>query len=192
MGSERKIKLSSNELEKTAYHEIGHAFICKALSLGKLVNVSIIPRGNALGVTQLESEDTYSVCRETAINQIAMLLGGRASEKLFFEHLSTGASNDLRRAYSTARSMVVSWGMSELGPIGVDDQTYRALSESTKTKIDLEIMSILNLAEEKATRILKENLDLVKELSLFLLKEETITSDQFNKFEQNFCVKYTS
>jgi cell division protease FtsH len=190
MGSERRLKLKSDELEKTAYHEIGHAFICKKLSLGNLVNVSIVPRGNALGVTQMESEDTYSISREKAVDQISMLLGGRACEKLFFDHLSTGASSDLRRAYSLAKSMVVSWGMSEFGPIGVDETSYRLLSETTKAKIDLEIMAILKSAEEKANQILKDNSDLVKELSLFLLSKETITAEQFNEFECGYKEKH--
>jgi cell division protease FtsH len=182
MGSERKLSLSKDDLKKTAFHEIGHAFICQKLGIAKLVNVSIVPRGKALGVTQMESQDLYTLSKERAIEQIAMLMGGRVCEKIFFDHYSTGASNDLQRAFSLARNMVAYWGMSDLGPLGLDESFYRVLSESTKSKIEDESLKIVKAAEDKAYSILMENKELVEYLSNLLLEKETLSEKEVSKF----------
>jgi cell division protease FtsH len=182
MGSERKIKISPDDLKKTAYHEIGHAFVCKKLNLGKLVSVSIIPRGQALGVTQLESEDVLSLKREKAIEQIAMLLAGRVCESIFFNELTTGASNDLQRAYNLANSMVSRWGMSKLGPISLDESSYRNLSDGMKQKIEENSIELIKEGEALAERLIKEEIALVKDLSEHLIEEETLSSKEIDSF----------
>lgn len=134
MGSERKIQMNQNDRIHTAYHEIGHALVSRILKVGTVSQVSIVPRGKALGVTQLEQEDILSLSKDQAINQLAMMMGGRVAEKIFFKHLSTGAVNDLQRCFNLARNMVSLWGMSELGPIALDDQAFKLLSEKLKNR----------------------------------------------------------
>lgn len=186
MGSERKLLMNKDDLKKTAFHEIGHAFLCKKFNLGKIVNVSIIPRGKALGVTQMESQDTYTISRERAVDQIAMMMGGRACEKVFFDHYSTGASNDLQRAYNLARNMVAHWGMSEIGPFGLEESFYKITSEATKAKIEDESLRIVSMAEKKAIDMILENKALVEALSLSLFEREVISEKDMDLIEQKF------
>lgn len=186
MGSERKLLMNKDDLKKTAFHEIGHAFLCKKFDLGKIVNVSIIPRGKALGVTQMESQDTYTISRERAVDQIAMMMGGRACEKVFFDHYSTGASNDLQRAYNLARNMVAHWGMSEIGPFGLEESFYKITSEATKAKIEDESLRIVSMAEKKAIDMILENKALVEALSLSLFEREVISEKDMDLIEQKF------
>lgn len=186
MGSERKLSLNTDDLKKTAFHEIGHAFLCKKFNLGKIVNVSIVPRGKALGVTQMESQDTYTISRDRAVDQIAMMMGGRACEKVFFDHYSTGASNDLQRAYNLARSMVAHWGMSEIGPFGLEESFYKIISEATKSKIEDESLRIVSMAEKRATDMIMENKALVEALSLSLFEREVMSEKDMDLIEQKF------
>src|SRR5512144_1763109 len=120
MGAERKsMVMSEDERTNTAYHESGHAIVAKLLPKTDPVHkVTIIPRGRALGVTmQLPVEDRYSYNREYLMNTVAVLFGGRVAEELFMNQMTTGASNDFKRATDMARRMVTEWGMSDkLGP----------------------------------------------------------------------------
>lgn len=184
MGAERKMELNPDEKRNTAYHEIGHAIVSLKLNVGKLVNVSIIPRGKALGVTQLEAEDTFTLSRDSAINQLAMLMGGRVAEKIFFNTLSTGATNDLQRAYGLARQMVGHWGMSEkLGPLGLENlSAYNSLSEDTKKAIDQEVLTLIKDAEILASKLINEESSLVKILSEELFIKENMTALEISGF----------
>ena len=188
MGSPRKLKVDPIERKQTAYHEIGHAYICHKLEVSKLVNISIIPRGKALGVTQIEGEDLLTLSRHKAIQQLAMLLGGRVAERIFFEdHRSTGASNDLQRVYSLTHSMITQWGMSDdLGPLGLESKHYEMLSEETKRTIDLEVRKTIKEAEALATNILLKDRDLVAFLSEQLLLKEDLSINEFNQLIEQF------
>jgi cell division protease FtsH len=181
MGAERRIKMNQEDQKQTAVHEIGHAFICHHLKLAKLVNLSIVPRGRALGVTQMEAEDVLTLKKDQAINQLAMMMGGRVAESIFFDHLSTGAQNDLQRSWNLSRNFVASWGMSVLGPISLDDNSYRMVSEATREKIDNEIINIIKAAESLAESILTENRPMIEALSNILLEKQTITAKEFDK-----------
>jgi cell division protease FtsH len=173
--------MNQEDQKQTAVHEIGHAFICHHLKLAKLVNLSIVPRGRALGVTQMEAEDVLTLKKDQAINQLAMMMGGRVAESIFFDHLSTGAQNDLQRSWNLSRNFVASWGMSVLGPISLDDNSYRMVSEATREKIDNEIINIIKAAESLAESILTENRPMIEALSNILLEKQTITAKEFDK-----------
>lgn len=188
MGSERKIQMNKDDRIHTAYHEIGHALVSRILKVGTVSQVSIVPRGKALGVTQLEQEDILSLSKDQAINQLAMMMGGRVAEKIFFKHLSTGAVNDLQRCFNLARNMVSLWGMSEMGPIALDDQAFRLLSENTKEAMDKEIIKIIHNAEALALDILNKNSDLVVALSNVLLDKENLTLEEFAELTKTIKV----
>jgi cell division protease FtsH len=185
MGSERKVEVSNQDREQTAYHEIGHALIAKKLGVGVVSGVSIIPRGKALGVTQMEQVDVLTLTKQQAIHQIAMMMGGRVAEKIFFNHLSTGAVNDLQRAHALARSVIVTWGMSDLGPLAADDHQYKFLSDATKQTLDQEIITLVTAGEQLALNILTKHKRLVKKISLSLLEKENLSARDFAKLAKH-------
>ena len=193
MGAQREDVLSEEEKEITAYHEAGHALLAWLLpGSDKVHKVTIVPRGRALGVTQLvPEEDRHNIGQRDMLAQIAMALGGRTAEKIQFDEYSAGAENDLKRATSLARRMVTRWGMSErLGPVayGHDDEQpflgremaheHRTFSEHTAQIIDEEIASILHTAADRAQQVLTENRDKLTAISEALLEKEILdTSD---------------
>lgn len=195
MGVERKsMVINEKEKEMTAYHEMGHALVGKFLPDADPVHkVTIIPRGRALGVTSyLPTEDHHSYSREYIEAQLMMLMAGRAAEKIVFNHLSTGASNDLDRATQLARKMVCDWGMSDVvGPVtyaSKHDEVFlgRELtqpsdhSESTAQMIDTEIRKILLSSYQKAEKILTENIELLHKTAKILVERETIDGDEID------------
>ena len=160
-GPEKKARvITDKEKRLTAYHEAGHAVMTKLLPTQDPVHqVSIIPRGRAGGYTlSLPKEDKFYISKTEMNEDIMTLLGGRVAEKLILDDISTGASNDIERATSIARSMVVKYGMSEkLGPItfgsphsevfiGKDYAQTRNYSEDVAAKIDDEVKSIIDTA----------------------------------------------
>ncbi len=164
MGVERKSMILSDEEKKnTAYHEAGHALVA-AMTPGAdpLHKVTIIPRGMALGVTmQLPIDDKHTYTKEFLESQLAVLMGGRAAEEIFLNHITTGAGNDIERATEIARQMVCEWGMSPLGPLtfgkkeeqiflGREIAQHRDYSEDTAIKIDGEVRSIINSGYTRA------------------------------------------
>ena len=189
MGVERRsMVISDKEKEITAYHEMGHALVGKfSPNADPVHKVSIIPRGRALGITAyLPTEESHSYVKEYIMTQIKMLLGGRAAEKLVFNTLTTGASNDLQRATKLARKMVTEWGMSDaIGPVsftsenaevflGRDYGHVKEHSEETAQLIDSEVRKILLAASQEVDRILTENIDILHRGSKILLERETI------------------
>ncbi len=189
MGVERRsMVISDKEKEITAYHEMGHALVGKySLNADPVHKVTIIPRGRALGITAyLPTEESHSYVKEYITTQIKMLLGGRAAEKLVFNTLTTGASNDLQRATKLARKMVTEWGMSEvIGPVSFNSENSEVFlgrdyghvkehSEETAQLIDSEVRKILMSASQDVDRILKENIDVLHKGSKILLERETI------------------
>ncbi len=195
MGVERKsMVISDKEKEMTSYHEMGHALVGVLMPEGDPVHkITIIPRGRALGVTSyLPLEDTHSWSRDYIETQIVILLSGRAAEKLVFNQLSTGASNDLERATKLAKKMVCEWGMSDaIGPVrfannqeevflGREISQPRDHSESTAQKIDDEVRRILLTANAKAEEMLSENIELLHKTSKILLEREVLEGEELN------------
>ena len=195
MGAERRSMIMPEEERKnTAYHESGHAVIAKSLPKSDPVHkVTIIPRGRALGVTmQLPEQDRYSFESEYLLNRIAVLFGGRIAEELFMHQMTTGASDDFRKATDLARRMVTEWGMTEaLGPMvyGEDEgevflgrsvTTHKSVSESTMQKVDAEIRRIIDQQYGLARKLLENNRDKVEAMAKALLEWETIDSEQIN------------
>jgi cell division protease FtsH len=195
MGVERKsMVISDREKEMTAYHEMGHALAGKYLHHSDTVHkVTIIPRGRALGLTwHLPSEEFHSKSKEYFEDQLVVLLAGRAAEKIVFNVLSTGASNDLMRASQISRKMVCEWGMSEvIGPVtfnhdndevflGRDFQKTRDHSEETAQVIDSEVRRILTKAQERAEELLAENIDTLHKISKILLEREILDGEELD------------
>ena len=193
MGAERRsIVMPEEERRNTAYHESGHALVAKLLPKTDPVHkVTIIPRGRALGVTmQLPEQDRYSMDRNHMLNMIAVLFGGRISEEIFMNQMTTGASNDFERATELARNMVTRYGMSDLlGPmvygenegevfLGRSITTHKNVSEETMRKVDSEIRKIIDQQYAVARKLIEDNRDKVEAMAKALLELETIDADQ--------------
>ncbi len=196
MGKERRsLILSEEEKRNTAVHEGGHALIARLLpGTDPVHKVSIIPRGRALGITlQLPMDDRHTYNREYLRQRLAVLLGGRAAEKLVFDQTTTGASNVLERATDMARNMVCKWGMSDrLGPLSLGDKHdeifigrdfghTKNYSEDTARLIDDEIKRILDEAQATAERLLGENRGVLDAITAALLERETISGDDIDR-----------
>ena len=194
-GKEKKDRiLSKKEREVVAFHEVGHALVAGLLEGTDPVHkITIVPRTmGALGYTmQLPEEEKYLVSKEELMNQIMVMLGGRAAEEEVFNLVSTGASNDIERATQTARNMVTIYGMTDnfdmmaLESVQnryLDGRAVRNCSEETSTLVDKEVLSIIRECHQKAREILRENRDLLDKISEYLLDKETIFGDEFFKF----------
>ncbi len=188
MGPKREEVLVGHEKTMTAYHEAGHALGAWLLpGVDKLHKVTIIPRGRALGVTQLvPEEDRMNVGESDLQNRLAFILAGRAAEKLVFGEYSAGAENDLMQATRIARKMVAHWGMSEkLGPVscqsshehpflGRDVYEQREFSEHTAQIIDDEVARFLGEAAERAVKLLSDNREKLDRLAAELESREML------------------
>ncbi len=192
MGTERKSMIISEEEKRlTAYHEAGHTLVAKLLpNTDPIHKVTIIPRGRAMGLTQqLPISEKHTYPKEYLLNNIAILMGGRAAEQIVLNTETTGAGNDIQRASDLARKMVCDFGMSkELGPLSFgkrDEQIFlgrelsqhRDYGEETARKIDEEVRNIVTDAYEKACRLIRDNLDTMHRMADALLEKETLTSD---------------
>lgn len=201
MGVERRsMVISESEKEITAYHEMGHALVGKFLPNADPVHkVTIIPRGRALGVTAyLPQEEKHSYKKEYIEAQIMVLLGGRSAEKIVFNTLTTGASNDLQRATKLARKMVTEWGMSDLiGPVsfsseqneiflGRDYGHVKEHSEETAQLIDNEVRKILINASMKVEQLLRDNIEILHRGSKILLERETIDAEELDMIVKGY------
>lgn len=195
MGVERRsMVMSEKERKLTAYHEAGHAIVGLLVpEHDPVYKVSIIPRARALGVTLfLPEDDRYSYSKQRLESQIAGLFGGRVAEELMFgkESVTTGASNDIKRATDIARNMVTRWGLSErLGPLTYGDEEgevflghsmskRKDMSDETAHVIDEEIRKIVDHNYQLAKQILLDNMDKLHLMAEGLLKFETIDSEQ--------------
>jgi len=190
MGAERRSMIITDKEKKiTAFHEAGHALIAKLLpGTDPLHKVTIIPRGRALGLTQqLPTVEQYTHAKSYLLNNLCILLGGRVAEELIFGEITTGSGNDIERATTMARKMVCEWGMSEeLGPLtfgkkeeqiflGRDIAQHRDFSEETAIKIDGAVKRLILEANEKAIKLLRENIESLKNIANALLDRETLT-----------------
>lgn len=197
MGVERKsLVISEQEKKLTAYHEAGHTLVSlKVPASDPIHKVTIIPRGMALGVTQqLPEGDRHSYTKEYLLSQIAILMGGRIAEEVFFgeDRITTGAANDIERATEIARAMVCEYGMSDLGPLafgkkeeqiflGKEITQHRNYSEDTAIKIDQEVRKIVSEQYERAKKIILENRDALERLAEELIKRETLDGAQVKR-----------
>ena len=178
------------EKKTIAIHEAGHAIVSKILKTDMVQKISIIPRGKALGyVLKFPEEDRYLLTEKELMNKISGLLAGRAAEELIFNEITTGAKDDLDKATHIANEMVCSYGMSNLGPMALDESYVRHNFDL----IRMEIKVILENGYEKALKILKENKDLLNYIAEELLEKETMDSQRldqiFKDFERPFdCV----
>ena len=192
LGAERKIVLSDSERRVIAYHEAGHALVAWYQPEADPVHkITIVPRGQALGVTQsLPTDDRHNLSQEYLKARIAMALGGRAAEQIALGSITTGAQNDLESATELARRMVVSWGMSQkVGLFSFDDSPQAVflgrelagnphISQRTAALIDEEVTRFLSEGLETAEQILKTNRSKLDQLAKALLQEEVLEEDQ--------------
>ncbi|MGN0475794.1 MAG: ATP-dependent zinc metalloprotease FtsH [Ruminococcus sp.] len=194
VGAEKKSKvMSEREKKLTAYHEAGHAIAFHECSTQDPVHeISIIPRGMAGGYTMpLPSEDKSYNSKNEMLEDIIVCLGGRVAEALIMGDISTGASNDIEKATTTAKKMVTKYGMSDkLGPIlygsgsqevfiGRDMGQVKDYSEKTAAAIDEEIHTIITDAYNKTEKILKDNIDKLHEVAKYLIKYEKMNGENF-------------
>jgi len=206
-GLEKKNRLlNPMERKVVAYHELGHALVSMALpGTDRVHKVSIIPRGvGALGYTiQRPIEDRYLMTRDELLNKVCVLLGGRAAEKLIFEHLSTGAADDLAKVTDIARSMVTRYGMDEtlgyvvydapksqfLGQGGDGAPTYleRRFSEDTARDIDEAVRKIVDEAFHRTIAILQRNRPILERCADVLLQKETLLADELQALTQGLA-----
>ncbi len=186
-------KYTDHEKEVVAYHEAGHAVLgIKLPHADDVQKITIIPRGQAGGYTlMMPKEETYLATKTELLERITGLLGGRVSEEIRFKEVTTGAHNDFEKATKIARAMVTEYGMSDLGPVQLEQQEggvflgrdynkTRNFSNEIAHEIDKEVRKIMDECYKDATRILKENQDLVKLIADTLLEYETITKEQID------------
>lgn len=191
-GQEKKDRiLSPKEKKIVAYHEVGHALVAALLNHTDPVHkITIVPRTmGALGYTmQLPEEEKYLVSKDEMIDQISVMLGGRAAEEVVFNTITTGASNDIERATQSARNMITIYGMSErfdmmaleaMSSRYLDGRPVRNCSETTAAVADEEVLSVIKKAHKKSIKLLIENRELLDEITSVLLDKETIMGDEF-------------
>ncbi|HOJ44385.1 MAG TPA: cell division protein FtsH, partial [Syntrophorhabdaceae bacterium] len=195
MGVERRSMIIPLEERKiAAYHEAGHALVAKMLpNADPIHKVTIIPRGRALGVTQqLPIDDRHTYSKEYLIDNITILLGGRAAEEIVLKKSTTGAGNDIERATEIARKMICEWGMSEnLGPLsygkneehiflGKEIARHRDFSEKTAQEIDEELRNLINGCFEKAREIITTNITTLHAIANTLLEKESLDGQEID------------
>lgn len=195
LGPEKRRLQSDMDRKMTAYHEAGHAIVTYSLPhMDTVHRISIVSRGMALGYTLIPPEkDVIHETRTHLLEEIASMLGGRAAEELIFKEMTTGASNDIDKATSIARDMVIEYGMSsDIGPINFGptmDATewggryYNEvhISQDMQKKIDEEVKKIMDEGYRKAAAILKKSKVKLDKVAQELIKKETIESDEFEK-----------
>ncbi len=186
-------KYTDKEKKLVAYHEAGHAVLgLKLDGANDVQKITIIPRGNAGGYTMMTpKEEAFNYTKKELLESICGLLGGRVAEEVTFNEITTGAHDDFKKATKIARSMVTEYGMSNLGPmmleepsantfLGRDYTKNRNISDTVAHEIDEEMRSIINSCYEKTKKIINENKDLLKLIAETLLEEETITKEQID------------
>ncbi len=198
MGAERKtMVMSEDEKRNTAYHEAGHTIVGMIVpEHDPIYKVSIIPRGQALGITMaLPEADRYSHSKLLLESKIAMIFGGRIAEELTLgvDGVTTGASNDIQRATELARNMVTKWGLSsKLGPLSYEEEEgevflgrqstqSKSVSSETAKLIDSEIRAIVDRCYDNAELLLKDNMDILHSMADALMKYETLDAEQIKE-----------
>ncbi len=191
-GKEKKDRILSKEEKKiVAYHEVGHALVTALEKHAEPVQkITIVPRtmGSLGYVMQVPEEEKYLMSQEEILTRIITLYGGRAAEKLVFNSITTGASNDIEKATALARAMVTQYGMSDkFGLMGLESVENKYLDgrpvlncgDETAGEIDKEVMDILKNCYTKAEELLKDNREVLDKIADYLINKETITGDEF-------------
>ncbi|HPF83159.1 MAG TPA: ATP-dependent zinc metalloprotease FtsH [Bacilli bacterium] len=194
-------KYTEREKRVVAYHEAGHAVLgIKLDGANEVQKITIVPRGEAGGYNlMLPKEETYLSTKTELLETICGLLGGRVSEEIKFNEITTGAHNDFEKATKIARAMVTEYGMSELGPVqfehqessvflGRDYNKSRNFSSQVAFEIDEEMRKIIDECYKRTQKILKENKDLLDLIANSLLENETITKEQIDYLVKNGCM----
>jgi cell division protease FtsH len=199
MGAERKsMVISDAEKRNTAYHESGHALVARLLPGSDPIHkVTIIPRGMALGLTQqLPVDEKHTYPKRYLLNNIIILLGGRAAEEIILNEFTTGSGNDIERATNLARKMVCEWGMSEeMGPLsygkkeeqiflGREFAVHKDYSEETAQRIDKEVTRLVSESYEKAKKLLSDHIDILNKIASELLEKEVLNTSELDKIIQ--------
>jgi cell division protease FtsH len=195
LGTERGVVVSFKDRERTAYHEAGHALVGMLTEGADPVRkVSIIPRGQALGVTLSTPEsDRYNYSRAELVARIKVALGGRAAEKVVYGEITTGAESDIQNLTQIARGMVGRWGMSDaVGPIAVGDGRQDGFllpgsggaSPATQETLDAETRRIVETAETEVVELLERERSRLDALAHALLEQETLDQDDAYRIAQ--------
>jgi len=199
-------KVTDFEKKVVCFHEAGHAVIGIELPNGEEVHkITIIPRGMAGGYTQMlpKEERTMVMTKDELLDRITSLLAGRVSEEMFLNEMSTGASDDFKKATRIARSMVTEYGMSDLGPVqfehrseevflGRDYTKSKNYSDAVALEIDQEVRKIIDMCYKRAKDIIQKNKDLVNLLSDTLMNKETLTKEEIEEIVANYRKTKTS
>ncbi|HEX7042549.1 MAG TPA: ATP-dependent zinc metalloprotease FtsH [Patescibacteria group bacterium] len=185
LGPEKKRLQTDEDKKLTAYHEAGHALVSWYMPhMDPIHRISIVSRGMSLGHTMTEPTEHLHETRTYLMEQLAMMMGGRAAEQVIFGEITTGASNDIEKATSVARQMVLEMGMSDLGPINfAQDKRFSyesyEISPDMRSKVDTEVKKLLDSAYEAAIKAVKSVRKEMDNLAEALLKKETMESDDF-------------
>jgi cell division protease FtsH len=190
MGPEKKRLQSEDDKKITAYHESGHAIVSYAMPHTDPVHrISIVGRGMSLGHTLIPPQfDRVHETKTRLLEQIATMLGGRVAEELMFVDVTTGAANDIEKATEVARTMVIEYGMSRLGPVNLvagENPMFggegKQISENMQSAIDKEVSYIIEEAHKRAVEALKQNRKKLDEVAAVLVKKETLEGEEFEK-----------
>ena len=194
-------KYSENDRKLVAYHEAGHAVIGLTLdNASDVQKVTIIPRGSAGGYNMMvPNEEKLCSTKTDLLEEITGLLGGRTAEEVVFGEITTGAHNDFEKATKIARAMVTEYGMSDLGPLqfeqkdgsvflGRDYNKSQHFSNEVANEIDMEMRKIINSCHDRATKIIKDNEELLALIADALLEYETLTKEQIDYLVKNKCM----
>ena len=194
-------KYTDKEKQLVAYHEAGHAVLgLKLDGANDVQKITIIPRGHAGGYTMMTpKEESFNYTKNELLEAICGLLGGRVAEEIKFKEITTGAHDDFKKATKIARSMVTEYGMSNLGPmmleepsgntfLGRDYTKSRNISDTVAHEIDEEMRSIINSCYEKTKKIISDNKDLLDLIANTLLEVETITKEQIEYLVEHKCL----
>jgi cell division protease FtsH len=188
--------MSKADMEQTAYHEVGHAAVMIARGGDPVTKITIVPRARALGYTQaLPEGDRFNMTVEEMKTRIMMAMGGRVAQEIFLNTVDTGAQNDFKQAGGIARRMVTEFGMTELGPIFIEEQEMQYgggfYGPELLNEVNREWKKILTECKEEARKIIEENRDRIERVTRVLLEKETILGPEFRQLWAGLPVEAT-
>ena len=173
--------LIAKEKKIVSYHEAGHAIVSNIINICPIQKISIVPRGEALGyVLQLPDEDRYIYTKEELIGKIKILLAGKAAEEIIFNHLSTGAKDDLKKVTDIADQMVCEYGMSKLGFMTIEGNSKSFMSQ----QVQKEANAIVSDCYKETLKLMKENINDLHIVANYLHDKETMTLEELQSLIQ--------